>query len=762
MSGLTSVDGIISGLKTSDIIDAIMAVERRRVTLLEARQARANTELLSYQSMSAKLLLLQSDADALSRAATFDSRSATSSNTDIITASAASRAPVGTYDLTVTAIARTHQIASQGFADTTSAALGTGTLGIAVADNTTTVTIDNSNNTLEGLRDAINADCTNVRATIINDGGATHQYRLLLTSTSTGLANTISITNNLAGGTSPDFSAAAITAPLPANTNSYTGSAAAAGAYTGASGKTYIVQIVDAGAIGAATFRVSEDGGTTWGSAQTLNATIDVYDNLNGSDLGAKMTFTAGEFAAGDQFTIRAFVPTVQQAADAKIEIGSGAGKIEITSATNRVTDAIPGVTISLVSADASKTVTLEIAPDKTAIASRVKSLITNFNNAVDYITSQSGYDSTSRTAGVLLGNTTMIRLQGDLRSTLLTAVSGNAKYNSLFSLGLSIRDNGSLSLNESTLAAALEDGFDDVARIFKTTGTSTNAKIAFINATSATRESVAGYDVNITQAASRGRITGTVIDDPASTPLVIDSTNNQLIVTVDGTTSQILQLTQKTYTSGAALALEIQTRINQDSYLSGKGVAVSYADEGATGYLEIRSSLYGAGSSVSIGSPANNAAGVLGLADATAAAGTDVAGTINGEAATGNGQFLTGNTGNAYTAGIKLRVTLEPEDLAEGAQGAISITKGVGTKLTELTNGMTHSVDGVLAAKSKTAQTQIDNASSRIKTMEAALEIRRKRLVAKFTAMEKALAAMQTQSSYIGLQLAALTNRQQ
>ncbi|HUW35584.1 MAG TPA: flagellar cap protein FliD N-terminal domain-containing protein, partial [Planctomycetota bacterium] len=51
MSGLTSVDGIISGLKTTEIIDSIMAVERRPVTLLEAKNERYNTEFLSYQSM---------------------------------------------------------------------------------------------------------------------------------------------------------------------------------------------------------------------------------------------------------------------------------------------------------------------------------------------------------------------------------------------------------------------------------------------------------------------------------------------------------------------------------------------------------------------------------------------------------------------------------------------------------------------------------------------------------------------------------------
>ena len=761
MSGLTSVDGIISGLKTTEIIDSIMAVERRPVTLLEAKNERYNTEFLSYQSMTAKLLSIQSDADALARASTFEARTTSSSDTDILTASAAPRAVSGTYDLTVAAIARSHQVASQGFADTDTTTVGTGTLVFTVAARTTTVTVDTSNNTLEGLRDAINAAGSDVKASIINDGATARPYRLLLTSSSTGLVNAISITNNLSGGATPNFATNSVTDPVAASGNYYTGTATAGGTYTGTSGKTYTVEIVDAGALGAATYRVSEDGGTTWGATQATATTISVYDDQHATDLGARMYLTAGDFNTGDRFTVRAFVPTVQQAADAKVQIGSGAGAIEVTSSTNRITDAIPGVTLSLVSANLSKTVSLEVAQDKTGIKDRIKSLVANFNAAADYITSQSGYNVSTKAAGVLLGNMTMIKLQSDLRMALLASVPGASTYDSLFSLGLTISDNGSLSLDESKVTAALNANFDDVAKIFKTTGTSSNSKIALISATSASKESTAGYDVDITQAATQGKVTGTVITDPASAPLVIDSTNNQLIVSVDGRTSQILQLTQKSYTSGDALAREIQNQINADTYLAGKSVAVTFVDQGATGYLEIKSALYGAASSVAMGSPANDAATVLGLAGAAATAGTDVAGTINGEAATGAGQFLTANTANANTAGIKLRVTLEPADIVAGAEGTLKLVKGVATRLSELLHTMTDSIGGVLSAKQKNLQTQIDDTTKRITEMDKVLAVRRKRLSDKFAAMEQSLALMQQQSMFIGMQYAALTSGQ-
>ena len=760
MSGLTSVDGIISGLKTTDIIDAMMAVQRRRVTLMEVTKQRAANELTVYQSMTAKLLSVQSDAEALARASTFDARTATSSDTTILTASAGTQSPVGIYQLTVSSVARSHQVASQGFADTDTDTVGTGTLELTVNGNTTMVTVDTSNNTLEGLKDAINLAGTDVKATIVNDGGSTHPHRLLLTSSNTGVENAITITSGLTGGTTPNFTSNSITSPVADDANFYSGTASAAGAYTGTSGKTYLVQIVDGGALDAATYEVSEDGGVSWGSETTLSGTINAYDDAHGSNLGAQMSFTEGTFAAGDQFTMRAFVPTVQQAADATIEFGSGDGKIEITSASNRVTTAIPGVTISLVSADPTKAVTLEIAPDKEGVKNRITSLVANFNGAVDYITARSGYDSTTKTAGLLLGNTTMIRLQGALRATALASVTGTATYDSLLALGVSINDSGSLTIDQAALQAALDGSPDDVATIFKTTGASTNSKISLVSSSSSSKETTIGYDVDITQAATRGKLTGTSIADPAVTPLVIDSTNNQLIVDINGTTSGILELTQKTYASGAELAQEIQSKISQDDYLDGKTVSVRFVDQGATGYFEITSGLYGATSSVSIGEPANNAATVLGLTGGTASAGTDVAGTIGGEAATGSGQFLTGNSSNANTANLKLRVTLSAAELVDGAEGTLTLTKGVGAKVTDLLKNVTDGVDGLLAAKQKTAQTQIDDATERIAEMEKTFETRRQRLVDKFTAMEKTLAVMQQQSSYLGLQLNALTNQ--
>jgi len=89
-----------------------------------------------------------------------------------------------------------------------------------------------------------------------------------------------------------------IDSPYAYGQNTYAGTATSGGTYTGNSATNYLVRIVAGGAVGAATYQISTDGGTTWGATQTTAATITL-----GS--GATMSFTAGTFAAGDQFLVR-------------------------------------------------------------------------------------------------------------------------------------------------------------------------------------------------------------------------------------------------------------------------------------------------------------------------------------------------------------------------------------------------------------------------------------------------------------------------
>ena len=102
-----------------------------------------------------------------------------------------SQANRGSYAVDVQTLARAQSLASQELADRDTTALGTGTLTLNVGGNSTEITIDSSNNTLQGIADAINDANAGVSAGIVDTGNG---YRLVMSSDESGTANEISVT----------------------------------------------------------------------------------------------------------------------------------------------------------------------------------------------------------------------------------------------------------------------------------------------------------------------------------------------------------------------------------------------------------------------------------------------------------------------------------------------------------------------------------------------------------------------------------------
>jgi len=753
MAGTISIDGLASGLNTTELVDKLMAIERRSVILLEAGQARVNNQLAAFRVLNTKLLAFQTTANTVSRSAAFSAMTTSVSDETLLTATATSDASAGTYAVTVRALARAHQIASQGFADTDSTTIGTGEVQIQVGDaETVAVTVDSTANTLADLRDAINAAAAGVSAAIVNDGSDAVPYRLVLTADESGADNTIAITYTLTGGAAPVFDANAVSDVVADDGNTYAGTATSSGTYTGTANASYVVEIVDGGTLATATYRVSADGGTTWGSTLALAAgTIDVYDDVHGSDLGVDATFADDTFAAGDQFTIDAFVPTVQQAADAEVGIGSGTGQIVVKSSSNTVTNALPGVTLTLGKADLDDTVNITVAHDTTAVKTNINAFVTKYNEAMTFIREQTRYNAETETAGILLGNTSVLQIQRDLREIVLGNVTGlSSDMNRLSALGISVSATGTMTVDSSDLDDALDDDLDAVARLFQASGESTHTKVNFVAATDDTVAKPAGYTVAITQAATRGTLTGTSIADPAIGGLTIDDTNDKLVLAINGAATSTLTLTHKTYNSGTELANEIAAKIAaSDSAVA--DTAVTFVDEGATGHLVVRTTGYGSGSTVALGiNPSNSASTVLGLAAATATEGQDVAGTVDGVAAEGSGRILKVTNATSDAEGLWLEVTLTDDEVGSGVDAIVSVIKGIGKQATDLLTYLTDPVDGYMKSKENRFTTQVESYTDQIERKEALIEKRRARLVAQFVRLETTLQTLQSQSSFL------------
>jgi flagellar hook-associated protein 2 len=224
-----------SSIDVNSIVSSLMSVEQRPLTLINSQKAAHQAKLSAYGTLKSALSTFQTSVSALASASKFNAQSATSATPSVFTATANGNATIGDYAITVNQLAKSQKIAMEGVANTTDV-IGTGKLTIAfgtyapeiVSPATPAsftanpdkaafeVTIDASNNTLAGVRDAINAANGGVTATIVNDGTAN---RLVLTSKETGEVNGLNITVEDDDGNSTDASGLSRLAydPLAAN-----------------------------------------------------------------------------------------------------------------------------------------------------------------------------------------------------------------------------------------------------------------------------------------------------------------------------------------------------------------------------------------------------------------------------------------------------------------------------------------------------------------------------------------------------------------
>ena len=132
---------------------------------------------------------------------------------------------------------------------------------------------------------------------------------------------------------------------------------------------------------------------------------------------------------------------------------------------------------------------------------------------------------------------------------------------------------------------------------------------------------------------------------------------------------------------------------------------------------------------------------------------GLDVAGTINGETATGSGQTLTGDEDEANVDGLVVKYT----GTATGIAGNIKMTLGVAELFDRALFNITDPLEGYVVFKQDSLQNSIDDYDVRIEQAEARLDNRMEMMINKYVAMELALSKIQSQSQWLEGQLSAL-----
>ena len=196
-----AVFGINSNLDTQDIINKMVSLEARSMDLVEAKKQIEQQKLASFQELKNRLqtfkgvvTTLNTQSRFIVNKSVFSNNSFSDSNkvVDITTTSSASS---GTYSLIVNNLATESKLITSGHAATTTS-IASGTVTIVIGSSaSSTVTIDSTNNTLDGLRLAINNLGLDVKASFLNDGDATNPYRLLVSGTQTGSSGTVTMSH---------------------------------------------------------------------------------------------------------------------------------------------------------------------------------------------------------------------------------------------------------------------------------------------------------------------------------------------------------------------------------------------------------------------------------------------------------------------------------------------------------------------------------------------------------------------------------------
>ena len=768
MAGSGFISGLSSGFDWRNMIDQLRAVEHRRVDLVTNQKTATQNQLKAWKELNTKLLALKTSAEKLKGADDFNifssslSSSSSTKAEDLLAVSVGEKADIGFYGIEIIQTAQAQKMSSGTFTSQ-STALGAPYAGTFLV-NGRTVTID-ATDTLADVRIKINnlnsgANASQVTASIVSYSSTDH--RLILTSQKEG-----------------------------------------------ASGL----------------------------SLQQVPEAFGFQEIQSGRDAQLKVDGTS------------------------------------LTRSSNTITDVISGVTLNLKKGQEGTIITLNVNRDMDGLVNQIKGFVDKYNDVMSFIQTQSSYDTEKKQpGGVLFGEGTLRSVKTELINDLVNPVWGVSSQFSIMGLvGVNLDNEGRLSVKESTLKGYLETNFEDVKNLFIANGTSSVGTVDYVDHGLKTKAGT--YAVNITQAATRGTVTGTVdlsggLDQNTTLTLgsgnttftvgltngmtltqIVNAINSELdqayaeaivgdrplyadagmsakisnstawanvyddtgtsaglqnddTITFSGTNrsgtsvsgsytitnsgtdtvQRLLSAIETAYNNTVTASIDGNGRISltdkttgtsqislfitgpagrnlnfgtinvdptgADGSREGRFAVAVTASASADNRLILTHDNYGSASGFSVTANAQ-----LGFTDTTYS-GLDVVGTINGEAATGAGQTLTGNSGAANVEGLALSYT----GSATGSIGDVTLTLGVAEAFNRSLFYISDQFDGYVAYKQTSLENNVDRLEKNIEQMEARLDKRMTTLVNQFVAMEKLLGQMQNTSSWLSSQIDGLS----
>jgi flagellar hook-associated protein 2 len=814
MSAPVSFGGLLSGLNTSQIINAELAAYEQPLQQLQAQQSSLSTQASDYQTINSELLALQQAGDALASPLAYDQAySVASSNSSVATGSVTSGSQAGSISLAVDQLATGSTQISAGTVSATSdvvasgdylvgsggAALGivsfAGQSGLAVGAHTISVTQASAgagvvgttplaaSTTIGSTNDTVTATINGTSSTVTIASGTytPTQLAAAITQASGGtLSATLTSGGDLALATTQQGSSASLqitggtalatlglsTSALVYGTNGIITVDGTANTVTDIAGTGTTTVTLTSGSGG--TLNANLSGPLALGSMTAQNVSVgngslaSVVNAINGANVGVtanaleegsnqyalEITSNATGLTGAATIDVAAFassslgaMQTTTAAQDSIVSVG-GVGGPQVTSSTNQVAGLLPGITVDLGQVSATP-VTLTVSPDGSQMASQVSALVNAANTLLSTLATDTAYDPTTGVAGPLNGVTSLNAL-----AQRVLAIVGNAVGTSAAgsdgtpgeSAGLAITSSGTITFNPTAFATAYDANPAAVRSMFTEGGTFTPSSSTYageVSVAGASDQTTPGsYAVTISQSAAQALDTGSVAFAAPSSTL---STAETYSITSGTATA--------TYAASAGETVSsVVAGMNSALAAAGIGVSASLVDVGGSYYVQMSSAAYGSAASFTVGASGTDQLGLT--TSGTTYTGVDVAGTINGQAATGVGQMLSLADPANPANGLVLQVTTTGVT-SSTPLGTVNYSPGLAQGLAYVANQVV-SPGGQIPAALSGVNATLTNVTSEIAQQKQLISTQQAMLAQEFAAMEAALVQLTSESKFL------------
>ncbi|MDA8196397.1 MAG: flagellar filament capping protein FliD [Actinomycetota bacterium] len=817
-----SFSGVISGLNTTAIINALMSAYKLPQTDIGNQINQISSNLTDYQTIQNDLSSLQNAADSINQTVSWDQTSVASSNSSVATATAAPGTPTGTVSFNVNQLAQGNVLMSntpvsststivasaplllaQGAASLGFASLSAGS-GLTIGSHSIVINSALSGATISGTsvastttitsgsNDTVSATVNGTAQTFTLAAGTYTQSQLAsaLQSASGGLLNVAAASNGgltVSTASLGSSSSLAITGGTALGALGLTANSTAVNGTAGSITVDGTANTVNNVAAGASVSLTSGTGGTittTVGAtgiatgsftANYLNVNsgslADVVSAINGAgigitasavDLGSSqyvLELSSGSTGSNSQISVDTNVLSsslgglkqVVAAQNAQIQIG-GSGGYTVSSQTNQVTGVMQGLTINLASAQVpgSQPVTLSLSPNAQAMASSVNAMVTAANQVLSDINTYAGYNATTQVAGPLMTDANMQTITQQVLNVVASAVGGTGGSLNSASVGLNVTKNGTVTFDQTAFETAYQQNPSQVAQFFSQGGTfapssSTYAgTVSLLYGSDSTQPGT--YAVSISQSATKATDSGSVLASGSITSA------ESLTIASGGLTG--------TYSATAGESLtNIAAGLNSMFSSTGMSLLASVVTSGSGSQLVVNSGAYGSAASFSVTSN-NVGSGQTGLASTantpSTFTGIDVAGTINGVAATGSGQVLTAPQTDPTLAGLALNVTATGISSATSL-GSFTYSAGVAGGLASVANGGANPLTGSITSTINNLNSQIQSLQFQYNSYTPMIQAEQTMLQQEYSNMEVQLGSLQSQGNWLTTQIAKL-----